>query len=57
MEYLVNGINKYNENGLYVTFEQRAEDLKKQASQFGWNLEELEKKGKLIILAFLFNIY
>jgi len=51
MQYLINGVNQFNENGLYVTFEQRREDLLKQAKQFGWDLEGLEKKGKLKIIA------
>lgn len=51
MQYLINGIMKFNESGLYVTFEQRREDLLKQAVQFGWDLEKLEKSGKLKIIA------
>lgn len=51
MEFIVNGIKKSNERGLYVTFEQKAEALRGQASQFGWNLESLEKSGKLKVMA------
>lgn len=51
MQYLINGANDYNEKGLYVTFEQRKEALVGQATQFGWNLEGLEKKGKIKILS------
>lgn len=51
MQYLINGVTQFNENGLYVTFEQRKEDLFKQAKRFGWDLEGLEKKGKLKIIA------
>jgi KaiC/GvpD/RAD55 family RecA-like ATPase len=51
MQYLINGVQKYNEKVLYVTFEQRAEALKSQGIQFGWDLEALEKTGKLKIMS------
>jgi circadian clock protein KaiC len=37
------------EMGIYVSFEQSREDLLKQASQFGWDFEALEKKNMLRI--------
>ena len=49
LQYLVNGAKDFNENSLYITFEEKRDNLKMQAKQFGWNLEELEKKNKLII--------
>jgi circadian clock protein KaiC len=51
MQYLVNGVEKFNENCLYVTFEQRAEALREQARQFNWDLESLEKSSKLKIMS------
>ncbi len=51
MNYLVNGAKDFGEKGLYVTFEQRDDALREQAKQFGWDLESLEKKGTLRILA------
>lgn len=50
LQYLYNGALKYKEKGLYISFEQTEESLKKQASLFGWNLELLIKKGLLEIL-------
>ncbi len=50
LEYLYNGATKFNENGLYVTFEEKKDNLKAQAKQFGWNLDQLEKSGKLRVL-------
>ena len=49
LEYLVNGAEKFNENGIYITFEEKAESLKVQAMQFGWDLDKLENKQRLII--------
>jgi circadian clock protein KaiC len=50
LQYLCNGALKFNEKGLYVTFEENAASLRRQAEMFGWNLENLEKKGKVTIL-------
>ncbi len=51
LQYLTNGIEKYGEKGLFVTFEQKADAVRKQAAQFGWDLEKYEKAGKLKIMA------
>jgi KaiC/GvpD/RAD55 family RecA-like ATPase len=50
MQYLVNGVDKFKDKGLYVSFEQRPEALRSQAGQFGWDLEKLEKSGSLKLL-------
>ncbi len=51
LEFVYNGAQKFNEKSLFVTFEQKREELIEQASQFGWNLEELEQRGMLKILS------
>jgi circadian clock protein KaiC len=50
-EFLIHGAKDYNEKGLYVTFEQRGEAVEEQVKQFGWNIEELEKKGIIKIMS------
>ena len=50
LQFLYNGA-KSGEKVLYVTFEQRREDLLKQAIQFGWNLVELQEQGLLEVLS------
>ena len=49
MQFLVNGAEKFKEKGLYITTEQKKEDLEKQAAQYGWNLPALQKAGRLAI--------
>ena len=49
LEYIYNGAASLNENGVYITLEQKVENLKKQALQFGWDFDELEKKEKVVI--------
>lgn len=51
MQYLYNGVKKDNEKCIYFTFEEKKESLIKQAIQFGWDLNELEKKGRLKIIS------
>lgn len=46
LQYLYNGALK-GENGLYVNLDSSLEMLKVQGTQFGWDLEGLEKQGKL----------
>lgn len=51
LQYLYNGAVQFNEKGLYVSFEERSESLKNQASQFGWNFDKLEKEKKINIIS------
>ena len=50
MQFLVNGCTKYGEKGLYVSTEQNESELKKAASNFGWDLDGPIKSGKLKIV-------
>jgi len=50
LEFLVNGALKYNENGLIITFEELPEKLNRDAANFGWDLDSLEKEGKIHVL-------
>ena len=34
-EFIYNGAKKYNEKGMYVSFEQNSDSIKNQARQFG----------------------
>src|SRR3989344_3840569 len=52
MQYLVNGIEKYNENALYITFEEKKEKLYGDVRSFGWDLEKYEKEKKFIFLEY-----
>ncbi|MGV8085427.1 MAG: RAD55 family ATPase [Candidatus Bilamarchaeum sp.] len=50
LQFLVSGCKKHKEKGLYISFEERAEKIRDQAKQFGWDLESLEKEGKIKLL-------
>ncbi len=50
LHYLVNGAMLFGERGLYISTEQSEDDLQKAASQFGWNLIDLQNKNLLRII-------
>ena len=52
MEFLVNGIQKFNEPGVYMSFEERKEDVYLMMLRMGWDLQELENKGKFAFIEY-----
>ena len=50
LQYLVNGIVKYGEPGVYVTFEQMPDQIYRDARNFGWDLRKLEEENKFRII-------
>lgn len=44
LQYLWEGLKK-GETGVYITLEESPEDIKLDASEFGWDFEAFEKKG------------
>ncbi len=48
-EFLVRGIKEFNEPGVLVTFEESAEDIRKNVASLGFDIDDLIKKKKLII--------
>jgi len=48
LEFLHKGA-KFNETGLYISFEEKKSNLFRQAAVFGWDLAEQEKNGQLLI--------
>ena len=49
LEYLYNGALK-GENGLYISLDSSIDLLRLQARQFGWDLDALEKAGKIFFM-------
>jgi circadian clock protein KaiC len=50
LQYLVNGARDFGENGIYITFEQLPDQICRDASNFGWDLRELEEANKLRVI-------
>ncbi|MDD1676627.1 MAG: circadian clock protein KaiC [Methanomicrobiales archaeon] len=49
MEFIVRGITDYNEPGVFIAFEEKIEDLRKNFLSLGFDLDELVKKKKLVL--------
>src|SRR5690606_10833046 len=47
MEFLYRGATEHGENGVFVTFEERRGDLRKDVGGFGWDFAALETQNKI----------
>ena len=52
LQFLVNGIKKYGEPGVYITFEEKKKKTYEEMLEFGWDLAKLEKEGKFAYLEY-----
>jgi KaiC/GvpD/RAD55 family RecA-like ATPase len=52
MNYIVNGILKFNEPGVYITFEEGKEQVYQDMLRFGWDLAELERQNKFAFVEY-----
>lgn len=50
MQFIYNGIIKYKEPGLIITFEEFPQQYYQDAAEFGWDFAQLEKDGLLKII-------
>lgn len=50
LQFIYNGITKYNENGIIIATEERPDHIRANAKGFGWDLKALEDDGKLAII-------
>ena len=49
LEFLVRGITRFNEPGVFVAFEESAEDLIANVASLGFDLAQFEASGQLVI--------
>jgi len=47
IEFLWRGIKEFDENGVFVTFEETPQDICKNVKSLGWDIRALEKEGRL----------
>ncbi|HEV8289366.1 MAG TPA: ATPase domain-containing protein [Candidatus Norongarragalinales archaeon] len=50
LQWIYRGAAEYNEPGVYVTFDEAPDKIRQDMLNFGWNISELEKKGKIAIV-------
>src|SRR5690348_10823758 len=46
VQFLAEGITKFDEPGVFVTLEESPDDLRKNMMGFGWDIEKWEREGK-----------
>ncbi|OQX44518.1 MAG: hypothetical protein B0D85_06785, partial [Candidatus Sedimenticola endophacoides] len=49
-EFIYRGATELNEPGIFLTFEERPEDIQHNLANFGWNLKGLADAGQLLFL-------
>lgn len=52
MQFLLDGITKHNQGGVYITFEEKKNKVYQDMLAFGWDLEKYEKQGKFVFLEY-----
>ncbi len=50
MQFLYNGASLYNEPGVFVSLEERPNEIKRDMLKFGWDLDEIVEEKKLVVL-------
>jgi KaiC/GvpD/RAD55 family RecA-like ATPase len=50
MQFVYKGAKVYDEPGIYVTMEEKIPSVVRNASTYGWDLEELQKKDKIALI-------
>ncbi|MDH5390906.1 MAG: hypothetical protein OEX10_07125 [Candidatus Bathyarchaeota archaeon] len=50
VQFLYQGAIKYGETGLYVSLDENPSRLKRHVSGFGWDIDKLEKNGKILVV-------
>jgi circadian clock protein KaiC len=52
IQFLMEGITKHNEPGIYITFEEKKKKTYEDMLEFGWDLAKYEKEGKFVYLEY-----
>jgi len=52
LQFLHEGATKYDEPGLYLSFDEHKRSMFRNMMRFGWDLEKLEKDKKLLVIEY-----
>ena len=50
LQFLMEGIRQFDEPGVFVTFEETPEDIRRNVEELGWSISALEKKGLFVFV-------
>ncbi|MBM3303609.1 MAG: hypothetical protein FJY76_00800 [Candidatus Aenigmarchaeota archaeon] len=51
-QFLWNGVKKFGEAGVYLSFEEPADAIRENMKEFGWDFGEMEKAGRLAFIKY-----
>lgn len=51
-QFLIEGIEKHNETGVYVSFEEMKDKFYTHMNLMGWDLEKFEKEGRFVFIKY-----
>jgi KaiC/GvpD/RAD55 family RecA-like ATPase len=51
-QYIYKGVKDYNENGVYLSFEEPVDTIRENAKSFGWDFDAIEKAGKFAFIKY-----
>lgn len=51
-QFMHEGIKKFNESGVYLSFEESSDSIKENTKEFGWDFESLEKTGRFSFIRY-----
>src|SRR3989344_2230681 len=52
IQFLIDGIKRFREPGIYITFEEKKDKLYEDMLGFGWDLAKFEKAGMFVFLEY-----
>ncbi|MFC2154284.1 RAD55 family ATPase [Candidatus Altiarchaeota archaeon] len=50
LQYLVSGAQDHDEPGIYITFDEKSDSVKRHMFNYGWDLEKLEEENKFAFI-------
>jgi KaiC/GvpD/RAD55 family RecA-like ATPase len=51
-QFIYQGVKDYNQNGVYISFEEPIENIKENCQVLGWDFEQYEKKDKVAFVRY-----
>ncbi len=51
-QYLFNGATRFNESGIYISFNETKDAIYRHAKMFGWDFQKLEDEGKFAFIKY-----
>ncbi len=51
-QFMHDGIKRFNESGVYLSFEEQSDSIKENTKEFGWDFDALEKTGRFSFIRY-----